>query len=260
MRAVAKRLAVIMTATALLRVTIGGLMHNARAWKARLLVMVASSNGDRRAGAAVRLAVMRPRLRVMRPGLMIGPRLDIVSPRLDVMRTGLRIMGPRLLIMRARLLVVRPRLLIMRARLLIISRARIVILGSGLLIMAVLVAIPDDCCARKAADDGANDGAFCPCATARDLATDHGAKTGPDKAANNLIVIIGRLMLVRMLVICIVGLRRYGGERHGTDGRDGSREIFDHGSCSFCNCRGARPLAPFGGSRLNQRLTRSVPP
>jgi hypothetical protein len=243
------------------------LMHNARAWKARLLVMVASSNGDRRAGAAVRLAVMRPRLRVMRPGLMIGPRLDIVSPRLDVMRTGLRIMGPRLLIMRprllimrARLLVVRPRLLIMRPGLLIISRAGIVILGSGLLIMAVLVAIPDDRCARKAANYGANDGAFCPCATARDLATDHGAKTGPDKAANNLIVIIGRLMLVRMLVICIVGLRRYGGERHGTDGRDGSREIFDHGSCSFCNCRGARPLAPFGGSRLNQRLTRSVPP
>lgn len=67
-------------------------------------------------------------------------------------------------------------------------------------------------------------------------------------------------MLVRMLVICIMGLRRDGSERQGADGRKGSRDIFDHGSCSFCNCKGARPLAPFGGSRLNQRLIRIVAP
>lgn len=126
-------------------------------------------------------------------------RLNVVGARLDVVSSGL-------LIVRARLMV-GVRLLIMRPGLLIISRARIVILGSGLLIMAVLVAIPDDRRTRKTANDGANDGAFRPCATARDLATDHGAKTGPDKAANDLIIIIGRLILVRMLVICVVGLR-----------------------------------------------------
>lgn len=161
MRAVAKRLAVIVTAT-LLRMTIGRLMRHARAVNAGLLVMIARADGDCRAGAAVWLAVMRPRLRIMRS-------------RLLVVRARLLVMGAGLLVVRARLLVMRPGLLVVCLGLLIIGRARIIILRSGLLIMTVLVAIANDCCACEAANDSANNGAFCARATAGNLAANHRA-------------------------------------------------------------------------------------
>lgn len=142
-------------------------------------------------------------------------------------------------------------LLVMRTRLLIISCARIVV--ARLLVMAATpIAIADNRCARDAADDGANDGPFCTRTTARDLAADDSAEASANKAADNLVVAIGGLVLVMMLVIRIMGLRRERRERQRADGREGRCEMFDHGSYPFAIAKAPVPWPLSVGDALTK--------